>query len=203
MNGDEHLLAHVVGVPLGPLFRPHVALAALSAFTLIGLVALIDGAVVRSRLVGVVPARAVGALLAGLAALFIARDAAVAMNTLASGAPVDPMEHAAWIVDTAVFGPAYLVGGALLWRREALGYATGAGLLLQIGMLLVGLPVGLALGGALTATAVDASIVVLIPVGAIPIVLLRFFVRCAAGPRAMVPPEASGRSAPDREGVEE
>jgi hypothetical protein len=113
------------------LFLPYLALVAVSAYTTIGLVASVDGEAVRQRLAGVVPARTVGGILVGLALLTLAQDAGGAVVTaLAGGAPVAPLAQHVWIVDLAVEVPAVLVGGVLLWRREALGYVAGAGLLL-------------------------------------------------------------------------
>ena len=46
--------------------------------------------------------------------------------------------------------PAWIIGGALLWRRQALGYVAGAGLLFQASMLFVGLIIFLLLQPVLT-----------------------------------------------------
>ena len=43
-----------------------------------------------------------------------------------------------WVADF-IFTGAWLIGGVLLWRRHALGYVGGMGLLLQASMLFIGL----------------------------------------------------------------
>ena len=87
---------YLVGAPFSVMFLAYVALAALSAFALIGLIASIDGDGVRLRLVGRVPARTVGGILIGLALVTLAQDAGGALGTaLAGGSPNDP--EATWV----------------------------------------------------------------------------------------------------------
>jgi len=38
-----------------------------------------------------------------------------------------------------MFSPAWVIGGVLLWRRQALAYVTGLGLFFQASMLFIGL----------------------------------------------------------------
>jgi hypothetical protein len=56
------------------------------------------------------------------------------------------------------------VGGALLWRRQALGYVAGAGLLFQASMLFIGLIVFLLLQPALTGAPFALADVVVIAI---------------------------------------
>jgi hypothetical protein len=56
---------------------------------------------------------------------------------------------AVYVADFATI-PAWIVGGALLWRRQALGYVCGAGLLFGASMLFVGLLVYFLVQPALT-----------------------------------------------------
>ncbi len=72
---------YLVGAPFNILFLPYVALVALSAYSIIGLVACIDGELVRQRLAGVVPARTVGVILIVLGLLTLAQDASGAVGT--------------------------------------------------------------------------------------------------------------------------
>lgn len=130
---------YVIGVPFNVLFLPYLALVALSAYTLIGLVASIDGEAVRQRLTGFVPARTSGGILVGLAILIIVRQIAVIVTALTSQTPVDTLELPSWVADFTVAIPVLLVGGIQLWRREALGYIAGAGLLLGYGVLALSL----------------------------------------------------------------
>jgi hypothetical protein len=176
---------YVIGVPFGVLFLPYVVLVALSAYTLIGLVASIDGEVVRRRLTGLVPTRTSGGILAGLAILTIVRQAALIVTALATQAPVDVQELAVWIDDFTVGVPAVLVGGILLWRRKALGHVAGAGLLLAYGVLALGLIPFMVLEARYTASPIDlAGIVVVLVMAALCFTPFAFFVRGAASDRS-------------------
>ena len=53
-------IAYLLGVPFGALFLGYLFLVTAPAYTLIGLVASIDGAAVRRQLTGAVPARTRG-----------------------------------------------------------------------------------------------------------------------------------------------
>lgn len=74
---------------------------------------------------------------------------------------------------------AWIIGGALLWRREPLGYVTGTGLLFRASMLLfVGLLVYFALQPILTATPFPVvDFVVVSMMGLIVFVPFGLFVR--------------------------
>ena len=52
-----------------------------------------------------------------------------------------PTTQLAVLVADALLAPAWVIGGALLWKRTAFGYAAGLGLLFQASMLFVGLMV--------------------------------------------------------------
>lgn len=177
---------YVVGVPFGALFLPYLILVTASGYTIIGLVASIDGEAVRQRLTSGVPARIAGGLLVGIASLLIAWEGFAGITALVSQASIDPQTYNTWVVDLAVACPALLVGGILLWRRQALGYVVGAGLLLQIGVLFVSVPVLLGLQALFAAAPLDVmTVVLLLIVGALPLILLAFFARGAArGQRA-------------------
>jgi hypothetical protein len=173
---------YIVGAPFSALFLAYVGLVALSAYTTIGIVASIDGEQVRQRLAGVVPARIVGGILIGLAFLTLAQDAGGALVTaLAGGVPSDPVAQRVWIVDLAVEVPAVLIGGVLLWRREALGYVAGAGLLLQFGLMPTGLAAIIVLQPFLSAEPLNAGTFVgLLIFSTVCFATLAFFVRGAA-----------------------
>jgi hypothetical protein len=128
-------LSYLLSVPFGALYLLYLILIPLSGYTLIGLVVSIDSGAVRQRLTGLVPARTAGGILVALALLFILKDVADIMTALTNELPVDPV----WVADFAVGAPAWLVGGLLLWRREALGYVVVPGLLLLGCMLFIGI----------------------------------------------------------------
>ncbi|HJQ28227.1 MAG TPA: hypothetical protein VJ827_02725 [Rubrobacter sp.] len=177
---------YLVGAPFSMLFLLYVPLVTLSAYAIIALVASIDGGRVRRRLAKVVPARLVGGILVVLALLTLAQDASGAFVTALSGnAPVDLAARHVWISDLALQAPAVLVGGLLLFRREALGYVAGAGLLLQYGLSAIGFVASMALQAILGGSPLDvATIVVLFVFGVVCFVPLALFVRGAARPGA-------------------
>ncbi len=172
---------YVIGVPFNVLFLPYLVLVTLSACTLIGLVASIDGEVVRQRLTGFVPARISGGILVGLAILIIVRQVAVIVTALAGQTPVDAVELSSWIADFVVAVPVLLVGGILLWRRDPLGYVAGAGLLLGYGVLALSVIPFFVLQARYTGSPIDVSgVVAVLVMAALCFVPFAFFVRGAA-----------------------
>jgi hypothetical protein len=131
-------LVYVLAMPHNAAFMMHLTLTALCAYTLIALIAGIDGAAVRARLAGVVPDRLCGGILAGLGLLFLLRAAAVLIGAVASQTPLGETEVALNSTDFLIT-PIWLICGLLLWRREPLGYVTGLGVLFQGCMLFIGL----------------------------------------------------------------
>ena len=170
-------LVYLLAMPLNVAFLLHLALVTASAYTLAGLVASIDGEAVGGRLRGRVPERAAGGILAGLGLLFSLRAAGILASALASQTPVAGTELAALVADFAV-APALVIGGVLLWRRQATGYVAGLGLLFQTSMLFVGLIVLLLLQPLLTAAPfVPVDVLVVLVLGLICFVPLGLFVR--------------------------
>jgi hypothetical protein len=125
-------------MPLNAAFLLHLTLVALSLYTLIALVASIDGEAVGQRLAGVVPERLAGGILAALGFLFFLRALAVLVGAVTSRTPMAETDLAPNLSDYVV-APALVIGGVLLWQRKALGYVAGLGLLFQASMLFIGL----------------------------------------------------------------
>jgi hypothetical protein len=179
---------YVLSVPVNALFLPYVMLVTLSAYTIIGLVASTEGATVRRSLSGLVPARTSGGALIGIALLFTVVDSVMIGAALTSNAPVDATTHASWVVDFVIELPALLVAGILLWRREALGYVTAPGLLLQGGLLNAGYAVVLVLQAIMGSATINAPFVAIVfMIGALSFTLLAFFVRGAVKGEAPAP----------------
>lgn len=129
---------YVLCMPLNGALLLHLALVTLSAYTIIGLIASIDGAAVRRRLRDHVHERLCGAILILLGVAFLLQSGGAIVSALYSQTPIGQEELALHIAD-AICAPALVIGGALLFRREALGYLTGLGLLFQTSMLFIGL----------------------------------------------------------------
>lgn len=95
--------------------------------------------------------------------------------------PAEP-EHPVFVLiaDFTTVIPACLAGGYLLWRRAALGYMAGAGLLLFYSMLLIGLLPVLVFPAFYDGSPVDvAGIVLMLGCGLICLTLFARFVRGA------------------------
>jgi hypothetical protein len=129
---------YIMCMPLNGVLLLHLTLVTLSACTIIGLIASIDGEAVRRRLRGHVREGLAGAILTLLGVAFLLQAVGSMISALLSQAPVGQEELALHIAD-ALCAPALVLGGVLLYRREALGYVTGLGLLFQTSMLFVGL----------------------------------------------------------------
>ena len=170
-------IAYVFAMPLNLAFLFHLALATLSLYTLVGLVASIDGRIVRQRLGGVVPEKLAGGVLTGFGLLFVLRVIGVIANTLTSGTLIAETELAVNVADFFT-SPALILGGISLWRRQEFGYVTGLGLLFQASMLFIALIIFLLLQPFLTtAPLAVADVIVVLVMGLICFVPFALFVR--------------------------
>ena len=170
-------IVYVFAMPLNVAFLLHLALVTLSVYTLIGLVASIDGKAVQQRLTGAVPERLAGGVLAGLGLLFFLQVISVIVNALTRQTPITETEVALHTADFLI-APAWVIGGLLLWRRKEFGYVTGLGLLFQASMLFIGLIIFLLLQPFLTtAPFVLVDVVVIFIMGLICFIPFALFVR--------------------------
>ncbi len=177
-------IIYVFSMPLNVAFLLHLTLVTLSAYTMIGVVASIDGKAVQHRLTGAVPERAGGGVLAGLGILFFVRVTGVMVNALISQTPLPTAELALHVSDFMI-SPAWVIGGVLLWRRQALGYVTGLGLLFQASMSFIGLIVVLILRPFITAAQfVLSDVLVVFVMGMVCFIPFGLFVRGAASKRS-------------------
>jgi hypothetical protein len=173
-------VVYVLSMPLNVAFLLHLTLVTLSAYTTIGLVASIDGNAVQHRLAGAVPERVGGGVIAGFGVLFFVRVVGVLVSALISQTPVAATELALHVTDFLI-APAFVIGGVLLWRRQALGYVTGLGLLFQASMLFIGLIFILILGPFITeAQFVLSDVVVIFVMGMVCFIPFALFVRGAS-----------------------
>jgi hypothetical protein len=172
-----HAIAYVYAMPLSWMFLLYVALLVLSAYTLIGLVAGIDRSAVGERLAGRVPERLAGGVLIGLGAFSLLRNLGVLANALLSQTTI-PGTELGVIVSDSILVPAWIIGGLLLWRRQARGYVGGTGLLFQGSMLFVGLIVWMLLAPLMTgAPFVPTDLVVILIMSLICLIPFALFVR--------------------------
>jgi hypothetical protein len=177
-------LVYTIGLPFNARFLLNLALVPLSGYTLIALAASIDGEAVRRRLTGSVPARTAGGILVILVALFVPIQVIDVVHAIVSQTSIDTLGLAPFIADVMVLSPMWLTGGILLWRRKALGYVAGAGLLLVGSMLFVGLGFVLVFPAIYAAAPIDwAGVVMMLVMGLVCLVPFALFVRGAAAER--------------------
>ena len=115
-------------IHFGPLFLLYVAVLGLSLYTLVGGLLSIDSERVKASFGSSAPVRSTAALVTGVGALFYLLwlsaivpamlDGTTPQELVDVGLPTNPVH----VIDLAVFLPAALLAGALLWRRRALGY---------------------------------------------------------------------------------
>jgi hypothetical protein len=130
-------IAYSIAMPFTLPFWPNLALVVLSVTTMVGLLSSMDAVAIRGRLEGVVPERFAGGVLAGFGILFFFMRVGIVAQALTGQGQNGP-EVAVAVTDLLIM-PFWVIGGILLWRRQAFGYVTGAGLLFQASMLFVGL----------------------------------------------------------------
>lgn len=173
-------LVYVFGMPLNWAFVVYLTLLTMSLYTMTGLLASIDGKVVKGRLTGNVPERAAGGVLVVLGSLFLLLVFVEFFNALTSQLAV-PTTNLGLHVTDFLISPALVIGGVLLWRREALGYVAGTGLLFQASMLFIGLIMILLLQPLLTgAVFILTDIVVTFIMGLVCFIPFVLFVRGVA-----------------------
>lgn len=170
-------LVYSFAMPLNWAFLIHLSLTMLSLYSLVGLVANIDGKVIQRKLTHVVPEKLAGGVLVGLGLLFFLRVIGVVINGITGGATPSETELAVHVADFFIT-PAWVVGGILLWRQQEWGYVVGFGLLFQATLLFVALILFLLLRPFLTnAPFLLADVIVIFVMGLICFVPFGFFVR--------------------------
>jgi hypothetical protein len=126
-------IAYAAAMPLTWPFFVHLALAILSALAIFRLLSSLDGTAIQARLQGRVAERLGAGVLMGFGALFFLRAVAEFFDGAANWAAFGVL------VADGLTTPFWILGGLSLWRKQPLGYVSGAGLLFQASMLFVGL----------------------------------------------------------------
>jgi hypothetical protein len=177
-------IVYAFASPLNWAFLFYITLVTLSVYSLISLVASIEGKAVHQRLTGVVSERFAGGVLVGFGLLFFLRVIGVIANAIANGALIAEAELATNSSDFFI-APAWFIGGILLWRRKEFGYVAGLGLLFQASMLFIALIVFLLLQPFLTtAPFAITDIIVVFTMGLICFVPFALFARGVVTKRA-------------------
>jgi hypothetical protein len=131
---NYHSIAYAVANPMMWQSVAYVTLVGLTAWALSLLIGRIDLPEIRRRLDGAVPERCTGAVLIVLGLLFLLRAGSSIIGALGAGEALPPTECADFLVSLL-----WIIGGAILWQKKALGYILGAGLIVQASMLFGGL----------------------------------------------------------------
>jgi hypothetical protein len=167
-------LIYVLAMPFNLAFLLDLVLVTLSLYTIIALVASIDGESIKKKLSGKVHEKISGIILTGMGILFLFQVAGVMIIALANQTSITGTELALHISDF-LYSPAMIIGGILLWRRKDFGYVSGLGLLFQLIMLFIGLVMFLIIQAVLMITPFALVDVVVISImsliGFVPLVL--------------------------------
>ena len=175
-----------LALPVSVLLIPHIFLITLSAYTIIGIIVSINSAEVRQRLSGLIPAKTTGCILMSLAILVVVYQIVRIIIVLINQTTPDNLERVLWIGDLVIGSPALLVGGFLLFRRRALGYVTGAGLLLMCSLLFIGLIPAMVFQALSAETPIDViGIFIVLVSGMICFIPFVLFMRGAAKTRTL------------------
>ena len=156
-----------------------LGLVALSLYTIIALVASIDGESIKKKLSGKVHEKISGAILVGMGVLFLFQVVGVMIVALGNQTLIAGTELATHVSDF-LLSPALVIGGILLWRCKDFGYVSGLGLLFQLSMLFIGLIMFLIIQAVLMITPFASGDVIVISImGLIGLVPFALFVRGA------------------------
>ncbi len=170
-------IVYLIAMPLNAVFLLYLGLVMLSVYSLIGLVAAIDGKIVQGHLASAVPERLAGVVLAGLGLLIFLLVIGTIVKALILQTPIAETELALHTADFLI-APAWIICGILLWRRKAFGYVAGLGLLFQASMLFIGLIIVLLLQPFITSAPFSlVDVVVIFVMGLICFIPFALFIR--------------------------
>ena len=175
--GFYNSIAYVFALPFSWGFLLHLILVVMDVYTLIALVAKIDGKEIQQQFLGAVHEKLSGGIIAGFGILFLLRVIFVLASALLVGDTMPKTELAPNIADSFI-GPALVVVGIALWKRKIIGYVAGLGLLFQTSMLFIGLIVFMLLQPILTsAPFAFTDVIVVFVMGLVCFVPFALFIR--------------------------
>ena len=128
---------YLFAAPLTIMYPVYLLIVTLSIYTTIGLIASIDGGIVKQRVEENVPIKLAAAPLLGFGVIFIMRAIGIMGDAISTQSTLPATELGLLIADFIACA-AWVIGGVLLWRRQPLGYVGGMGLLFSTSMLFVG-----------------------------------------------------------------
>jgi hypothetical protein len=170
-------IAYLFAMPLNFLYVLYLGLVTSSAYTIIGLVAAIDGSSTKNQLQSHVPERLAGGVIFSLGLLFLIRVIAMVILAVANETLIDRSDLSVLIADFMV-SPAMIAGGILLWQQKALGYVSGTGLLFQLSMLFIGLIIFMVLQPVMTSEPfILTDIIIVLIMGLVCFIPFGLFIR--------------------------
>lgn len=169
--------AYAYALPFHWGFLLHLLLVILSGYALAVLVMGIDGEKLASCYHDKVYEKLCGGVVAGFGIIFLLRALFVLISALSNGEILIETEIAPNISDL-IIAPAFIIVGISLWRKKALGYVGGLGLLFVGSMLFVALLVFFLLQPILTdAPFLPVDFIVVFAMGLICFVPFGLFIR--------------------------
>ena len=131
---NYHYIAYAVAHPMTWQFVLYITIVGLTAWAVFNLIRSIDLFEIKQRLSGAVPVRFTAGVLIVLGLLFLLRAGDIIIKALAAEKILPPTEFADLLSSII-----WIFGGVVLWKKMALGYIVGAGLILQASLLFIGL----------------------------------------------------------------
>ena len=170
-------ITYSLALPLSWISVLYISLVLLDIGTLYQLVTTIDGEKIELALRDQVHEKICSGILTGFGILFLLRSIAVLFSAIHSAETQSKIELATNITDF-IFAPVFILTGMSLWKKKALGYVGGLGLLFLASMLFVGLIFFLMLEPVLTNTPFSPmDLIIICILGAISFLPLVLFIR--------------------------
>ncbi|TAK02806.1 MAG: hypothetical protein EPO36_00855 [Chloroflexota bacterium] len=116
------------------LFPVYIAIVAVSLYALLALLVGLDPMAVATQVQPGLPRRIVAGFQLGVGLLFVVMWGGMIVSLIASNKQPDPVPHGVVALDGMILLPALLIGGWLLWRAAAWGFALGAILLTKLAL---------------------------------------------------------------------
>lgn len=132
-----HYLAYAIALTSFWQSAIYLLLVVLSVYTIYRLLSSMDSLSIQDQLTGKVQERFAGVVLAGFGVLFFFWRGSLAVQSMMGSAVLSKPQFATTITDS-ILAPAWVIVGVLVWRKQALGYVCGGGLLFQLNMLFIG-----------------------------------------------------------------
>lgn len=134
-------LFYSIAVPFSWVFLLYITLTALSGYTIIGIIGLLDAEKIKKNYIEQIPPKFVGGILIIFGIGFLLLDLSDIIEVLNQTTTIELDTYVPWIIDFTVGVPILLIGGILMWKKEGLGYVMSPGLLLYSVLLDIGITI--------------------------------------------------------------